>query len=406
MIPRLAHDHLINALKRSPAVALLGARQVGKTTLAKTLGQSLEKPTLYLDLERPSDLAKLQEPELYLRDQHNRLIILDEVQRLPELFPILRGVIDERIAAGESASQFLLLGSASLDVVQGASESLAGRIAYMELGTLNLMEMPVLENRWATHAPDAMNSLWLRGGFPRSLLQPDNAASLDWRQDFITSYLERDIPALGPRVPAESLRRFWTMLAHGQGCPVNGPTLASNLALSVPTIHRYVDILGDWLLLRCLRPWSGNTGNIGKRLVKTPKTYVRDSGLCHALLNIASLDELLGHPVVGHSWEGFVIENLLSVAPRRVTPWFYRTHAGAEIDLVLEVTPQQRIAIEIKRTLTPKLTKSFNAACADLEPTERYFVYAGTGENLQPYPLAKDVIAMPLLQMMHRVQAL
>ena len=395
MIPRLAHDSLLTSLKRSPAVALLGARQVGKTTLAKTLGAALGKPSIYLDLERPSDLAKIQEPELYLRDQHNTLVILDEVQRLPELFPVLRGVIDERIASGETTTQFLLLGSASLDVVQGASESLAGRVSYFELSALNLMETHLVE----TQGQSAMNTLWLRGGFPRSLLQPDDESSLNWRQDFITSYLERDIPALGPRIPAESLRRFWTMLAHCQGSPVNGPTLASNLSLSVPTIHRYVDILGDLLLLRSLRPWSGN---IGKRLVKTPKTYVRDSGLCHALLNIGSLDELLGHPVVGTSWEGFVIENLLSVAPRRVTPWFYRTHAGAEIDLVLEVTPQQRIAIEIKRTLTPKLTKSFTAACADLEPTERYFVHAGE----EPYPLAKDVTAMPLLKMMERIQAL
>lgn len=395
MIPRLAHDSLLTALKRSPAVALLGARQVGKTTLAKTLGSGLGKPSIYLDLERPSDLAKIQEPELYLRDQHNTLVILDEVQRLPELFPVLRGVIDERIASGETTTQFLLLGSASLDVVQGASESLAGRVSYFELSALNLMETHLVE----TQGQSAMNTLWLRGGFPRSLLQPDDESSLNWRQDFIASYLERDIPALGPRIPAESLRRFWTMLAHCQGTPVNGPTLASNLSLSVPTIHRYVDILGDLLLLRSLRPWSGN---IGKRLVKTPKTYVRDSGLCHALLNIGSLDELLGHPVVGTSWEGFVIENLLSVAPRRVTPWFYRTHAGAEIDLVLEVTPQQRIAIEIKRTLTPKLTKSFTAACADLEPTERYFVHAGE----EPYPLAKDVTAMPLLKMMERIQAL
>ncbi len=395
MIPRLAHDSLLTALKRSPAVALLGARQVGKTTLAKTLGAALGKPSIYLDLERPSDLAKIQEPELYLRDQHNTLVILDEVQRLPELFPVLRGVIDERIASGETTTQFLLLGSASLDVVQGASESLAGRVSYFELSALNLMETHLVE----TQGQSAVNTLWLRGGFPRSLLQPDDESSLNWRQDFIASYLERDIPALGPRIPAESLRRFWTMLAHCQGSPVNGPTLASNLSLSVPTIHRYVDILGDLLLLRSLRPWSGN---IGKRLVKTPKTYVRDSGLCHALLNIGSLDELLGHPVVGTSWEGFVIENLLSVAPRRVTPWFYRTHAGAEIDLVLEVTPQQRIAIEIKRTLTPKLTKSFTAACADLEPTERYFVHAGE----EPYPLAKDVTAMPLLKMMERIQAL
>jgi predicted AAA+ superfamily ATPase len=387
MIPRLAQDSLLAALKRSPAVALLGARQVGKTTLAKTLRVSLGKPSVYLDLERPSDLAKMQEPELYLRDQKNTLVILDEVQRLPELFPILRGVIDERIAGGEAATQFLLLGSASLDVVQGASESLAGRVSYCELGPLNVMEV--------LGKPD-LNTLWLRGGFPRSVLQPDDDSSLIWRQDFITSYLERDIPALGPRVPAESLRRFWTMLAHCQGGPVSGPKLASNLSLSVPTVHRYVDILNDLLLLRALRPWSGN---IGKRLVKTPKIYVRDSGLCHALLNIGSLDELLGHPVVGASWEGFVLENILSVAPRRVIPWFYRTHAGAEMDLVLEVTPQRRIAIEIKRTLTPKLTRSFTLACADLQPAERYIVYAGE----EAYPLGKDVMAMSVQGMMERV---
>jgi len=387
MIPRLAQDSLLAALKRSPAVALLGARQVGKTTLAKTLRASLGKPSVYLDLERPSDLAKMQEPELYLRDQKNTLVILDEVQRLPEVFPILRGVIDERIAGGEAATQFLLLGSASLDVVQGASESLAGRVSYCELGPLNVMEV--------LGQPD-LNTLWLRGGFPRSVLQPDDDSSLIWRQDFITSYLERDIPALGPRVPAESLRRFWTMLAHCQGGPVSGPKLASNLSLSVPTVHRYVDILNDLLLLRALRPWSGN---IGKRLVKTPKIYVRDSGLCHALLNIGSLDELLGHPVVGASWEGFVLENILSVAPRRVTPWFYRTHAGAEMDLVLEVTPQRRIAIEIKRTLTPKVTRSFTLACADLQPTERYIVYAGE----EAYPLGKDVMAMSVQGMMERV---
>ena len=387
MIPRLAQDSLLAALKRSPAVALLGARQVGKTTLAKMLGAALGKPSVYLDLERPSDLAKMQEPELYLRDQKNTLVILDEVQRLPELFPILRGVIDERIAGGEAATQFLLLGSASLDVVQGASESLAGRVSYCELGPLNVMEV--------LGQPD-LNTLWLRGGFPRSVLQPDDDSSLIWRQDFITSYLERDISALGPRVPAESLRRFWTMLAHCQGGPVSGPKLASNLSLSVPTVHRYVDILNDLLLLRALRPWSGN---IGKRLVKTPKIYVRDSGLCHALLNIGSLDELLGHPVVGASWEGFVLENILSVAPRRVTPWFYRTHAGAEMDLVLEVTPQRRIAIEIKRTLIPKLTRSFTLACADLQPTERYIVYAGE----DAYPLGKDVMAMSVQGMMERV---
>jgi predicted AAA+ superfamily ATPase len=387
MIPRLAQDSLLAALKRSPAVALLGARQVGKTTLAKMLGAALGKPSVYLDLERPSDLAKMQEPELYLRVQKNTLVILDEVQRLPELFPILRGVIDERIAGGEAATQFLLLGSASLDVVQGASESLAGRVSYCELGPLNVMEV--------LGQPD-LNTLWLRGGFPRSVLQPDDDSSLIWRQDFITSYLERDIPALGPRVPAESLRRFWTMLAHCQGGPVSGPKLASNLSLSVPTVHRYVDILNDLLLLRALRPWSGN---IGKRLVKMPKIYVRDSGLCHALLNIGSLDELLGHPVVGASWEGFVLENILSVAPRRVTPWFYRTHAGAEMDLVLEVTPQRRIAIEIKRTLTPKVTRSFTLACADLQPTERYIVYAGE----EAYPLAKDVMAMSVQGMMERV---
>lgn len=385
MLKRLVQTTVTGQLGRSPAVALLGPRQVGKTTLARRIAAEWGRPSVYLDLERPSDLAKLRDPELYLRQQAGKLVILDEIQRLPALFPVLRGIIDERRASGEKAGQFLLLGSASLALVQGSSESLAGRIAYIDLGTLNIAEI---------RKKDDPDLLWLRGGFPESFLAPGDEQSFIWREDFIASYLERDIPALGPRVPAETLRRFWTMLAHNQGQTVNAARLAGSLGVSAPTIHRYVDLLIDLLLVRALRPWSGN---VGKRLVKSPKLYVRDSGLVHALLNIQTLDDLQGHPVAGGSWEGFVIENLLDVAPRRAAPFFYRTSAGAEIDLLLEMTPHRRIAIEIKRSLSPALSKGFHLGCEALGIKEQYLVYPGA----EAYPLSGTVKVMPLREMMN-----
>ncbi len=388
MLPRLIEPLLLQSLNRSPAVALLGPRQVGKTTLARRLAAAGAKPSVYLDLERPSDRAKLRDPELYLRAQAGRLVILDEIQRVPSLFPLLRGLIDDRRAAGEKTGHFLLLGSASLDLVQGASESLAGRIAYVDLGILTVEEI---------RKKDHPDTLWLRGGFPESFLAGSDAESLIWREDFIASYLERDIPALGPRVPAETLRRFWTMLAHNQGQMLNAAKLASGLGVTGPTITRYVDLLIDLMLVRALRPYSGT---IGKRLVKTPKIFVRDSGLVHALLSLETLDALQGHPVVGSSWEGFVIENLLNVLPRQVIPSFYRTAAGAEIDLLLEISPKKRIAIEIKRSLSPVLSKGFYQACADLNIQESYVVYPGT----EAYPLSKTVQILPLKAMMAKLR--
>ena len=330
-----------------------------------------------------------RDPELYFEQQGDNLLIIDEIQRLPELFQVLRGIIDERRAAGKMHGQFLLLGSVSLDLAQGSSESLAGRIAYVDLGILTAAEV----------MPEGdLNRLWLRGGFPQSYLAQTDEESFEWREYFITSYLERDIPALGPRVPAETLRRFWMMLAHNQGQTVNAANLAANLSVSAPTIHRYVDLLSDLLLVRALRPWSGN---VGKRLVKSPKIYLRDSGLTHSLLSIATFDDLLGHPVVGSSWEGFVIENLLSAISQRANPFFYRTNKGAEIDLLIEMPSQKKIAIEIKRSLSPTLSKGFHFGCDSVGVDQRYVVYPGK----ERYPLSKDIDVIPLLDMMLELQS-
>lgn len=390
-ILRQAREKIVSQLKVSPAVVILGPRQVGKTTLALDISQHIKKPSIYLDLERPSDLQKMSDPELYLEHQSGKLVILDEVQRTPELFPILRSVIDERRRSGEKVGQFLLLGSASLDLIQNASESLAGRISYMDLGVLNIQETGL--------SIPQQNKLWLRGGFPESFLSDSDQGSFGWRESFIMSYLERDIPLISPRIPAETLRRFWMMIAHNQGQMINASNIASGLGVSTPTVIRYVDLLIDLLLLRSLKPWASN---VGKRLVKSPKIYIRDSGLTHALLNIQTLDQLQGHPVVGGSWEGFVIENILSVCPSRTNAFFYRTSAGAEIDLILEISSSKKIAIEIKRSLSPQVSKGFYIGCQDIGVREedRYLVYPGK----ETYPVSKDVQAIPLDQLMERLK--
>lgn len=388
-ILRQSQDEIIHQLQKSPSVAILGPRQVGKTTLALDIAQRIKKPSVYLDLERPSDLQKISDPELYLEHQSGKIVIIDEVQRMPQLFPILRSVIDARRRSGEKVGQFLLLGSASLDLIQKASESLAGRIVYVDLGVLNIMEAGI--------GSAQQNKLWLRGGFPESFLAHSDQDSFDWRESFIMSYLERDIPLLGPRIPAETLRRFWMMMSHNQGQILNATSIASGLGVSTPTVIRYVDLLTDLLLMRSLKPWASN---IGKRLVKNPKIYIRDSGLAHALLNIQTLDNLQGHPVVGGSWEGFVIENILSMCPQRTNAFFYRTSAGAEIDLVLEVTSSRRIAIEIKRSMTPQVSKGFHLGCQDIGAKERYVVYPGK----EAYSLSKDVRAISLAQLMEQLK--
>lgn len=391
MIPRHLTPKLQAYLRQFPAVALLGPRQVGKTTLAhrQTVQRSDVPPPDYLDLENPYDLEKLQDAAFYLRQRTDRLVILDEVQRMPGLFQILRGIIDERILAGQQAGHFLLLGSASIDLLHQSSESLAGRIAYLELGPLNLLEVPAERER----------PLWVRGGFPRSFLAESDTESLRWRDQFISTYLERDIPLLGPRIPAETLRRFWTMLAHHQGGLLNAANLASSLAVDGKTVAKYLDLMVDLLLVRRLPPYHAN---VSKRLVKSPKTYVRDSGLIHSLLRIDSFEQLLGHPIAGMSWEGYVIETLLMNAPNRTQSSFYRTATGTEIDLVLELPGGRCWAIEIKRNSAPKLEKGFRLALEDVQPNKAFIVYGGE----ERYPKSEGVEAIGLREMAQELAGL
>lgn len=303
---------------------MIGPRQVGKTTLAQDIAEA--RGALYLDLEDTNDRAKLTSPALFLRQYEDRLVVLDEIHRVPELFQTLRGVIDQGRRKGRRTGRFLILGSASIDLLRQSGESLAGRIEYVDMRPLDVTEVGA--------GGGESDRLWIRGGFPDSFLAQNDPDSLKLRKSFIRTYLERDVPQFGPRVPEETLARLWTMLAHGQSTLLNASRLAAGLSLTAPTVTKYIDLLVDLLLVRRLPPWHAN---IGKRLVKSPKVYVRDSGLVHALLGIEDYNAVAGHPVVGASWEGFVIENLLSVAPDRTRAHFYRTAAGAEIDLVLEL---------------------------------------------------------------------
>jgi predicted AAA+ superfamily ATPase len=381
MIPRRLLSALTSALTEAPAVALLGPRQVGKTTLALELAAS--RPAVYLDLESEADRAKLSEPELYLAQHADKLVILDEIQRTPQLFRSLRGLIDVGRRRGQGKGRFLVLGCASIDLLKQSSESLAGRIRYLELAPLDAGEV----------GGERLDTLWLRGGFPESLLANSDAASLRWRVDFIRTYLERDIPQLGPRIPAETLRRLWTMLAHQQGGLLNAAALARALAVDGKTVASYLDLLVDLLLVRRLAPWHGN---VRKRLVKSPKVYVRDSGLVHALLGLGDREALLAHPVAGGSWEGLAIESLIAAAPNGTDAYFFRTAAGAEIDLLLKL-PGQRApwAIEAKRGLAPKIERGFHLACDDVRPRRRLVVYGGA----ERFPLAENVEAVSLVDL-------
>jgi hypothetical protein len=377
MIHRRLQAHLRSLLAEYPAVALLGPRQVGKTTLALEVAQSVD--SVYVDLESAADRAKLSDAELYLADHEDRLVILDEVHRVPDLFQSLRGLIDRGRRRGKRTGRFLLLGSASMDLLRQSGETLAGRIAYLELNPLDALEVAAKEH----------DELWVRGGFPDSFLAKNDGRSLSWRENFIRTYLERDVPQLGPRIPAETLRRFWVMLAHSQGGLLNAAALARGLGVDGKTIARYLDLMVDLLLVRRLMPWHRN---VGKRLVKSPKVYVRDSGVAHALLGLGSKEDLLGHPVIGQSWEGFVIENLLAVAPERSEASFYRASGGAEIDLVLTLPGRKPWAIEVKRSLDPKPAKGFHSACKDVKPEARFVVYPGA----ERFAISKEVEAVSL----------
>ena len=380
MIERRLLPELQLLLADYPAVALLGPRQVGKTTLALKVAETIN--SIYLDLESAADRSKLADPELYLVDHEDKLVILDEVHRIPELFQSLRSLIDRGRRKGKRAGRFLLLGSASMELMQQTGETLAGRIAFLELSPIGVLEV----------TPEEYDRLWNRGGFPDSLLASNDAKSNLWRQNFIRTYLERDVPQLGPRIPAETLRRFWVMLAHIQGGPLNAASLSRGLGVDGKTVAKYLDLMVDLLLVRRLAPWHRN---IGKRLVKSPKIYVRDSGVVHALLGLGSKEDVLGHPVAGHSWEGFVVENLVNVAAAGTEASYYRASGGAEIDLILTLGGRKPWAIEIKRSLEPKVGRGFHEACADIKPEAKFVVYPGEEE----FPLPRNIRAVNVADM-------
>lgn len=386
MLPRRLRERLNHLLHHSPAVVLLGPRQVGKTTLALEIAQS--RPSLYLDLEEEEDRVRLSDPVRYLAEHEEELVILDEVHRVPELFQRLRGIIDRRRRQKKPNGHFLLLGSAAMDLLRQSGESLAGRISYLELGPFDPLEV---EN---------METLWVRGGFPRSFLASSDDLSMEWRRDFIRTYLERDIPQFGSRIAAETLRRFWTMLAHNQCQILNAANLAGGLGVDGKTIASYLDLLVDLLLVRRLPAWHRN---VGKRLVKSPKVYVRDTGIAHALLRIRDKETLLSHPVVGQTWESFVIESLISAAPEGTEAHYYRTSTGNEIDLLLSLPGDKLWAVEIKRSSNPKVERGFHVACEDLRPQKRFVVYPG--KDRFPIAAETEVIGVPdMARALHAVK--
>lgn len=382
MIKRYIYQNVLQALARQAAVALIGPRQVGKTTLALDIAANRE--AVYLDLESLEDREKLRNPALFLGKNEKKLVILDEIHRVPEIFQTLRGLIDQGRRKGLRTGRFLILGSASIDLLRQSGETLAGRIEYIDMEPLNILE---------TNKDNVDPAkLWVRGGFPDSYLAENDEDSYAYRRNFIRTYLERDVPQFGPRIPSETLERLWIMLAHNQGQFLNASRLAASLSITAPTVSSYIDLLVDLLLVRRLQPLHANTK---KRLIKAPRIYVRDSGITNALLGINDYNQLSGHPVFGAGWEGFVIENLLSVAPTRTSASFYRTAAGAEIDLVLDLPGGKRWAIEIKSGLVPRLEKGFYNAFEDIKPDRSFVVYAGTDR----YPITENTEAISLVDL-------
>lgn len=388
MFERSVEDKVNTGLRRQAAVALIGPRQVGKTTLARAICE--RQGGIYLDLESPRDRGKLADTEFFLSRYTDQLVVLDEIHRVPELFQPLRGIIDEGRRKNQGLGRFLLLGSASIDLLKQSGESLAGRIEYVEMNPLDCLEVP--------GGLDALTQLWVRGGFPDSYLCKSDEDSFAYRSNFIRTYLERDVPQFGPRIPAETLERLWTMLAHSQGGLLNAAKFGASLSLTGRTISNYIDLFADLLMVRRLPPWHANTK---KRLVKSPRVYVRDSGLTHALLGLASFEQVAGHPVLGASWESFVIENLLAGVPERTSAGFYRTSAGAEIDLVLQLPGKTKPwAIEIKYGLSPKPSRGFHQAIEDLDVEKAFVVYSGD----ERYPLSESTEVIGLRELASHIQ--
>jgi len=367
------------ALLHFPVVALVGPRQCGKSTFARNLLARRDDKPVYLDLEDPSDLAKLGDGVTFFRHNQDKLVCLDEVQRRPELFRDLRPVVDSNDRPG----QFIVLGSASPELLRQSSESLAGRVAYIELGPFKLDELPM--------TTEGVRRLWLRGGFPRSLLAPDDAVSSWWRREFVRTFLERDVPQWGFRIPADTVGRLWRMLAHEHGQVLNVSRLAQSLGVSPPTVRSYVDLLAATYMIRLLPPL---VPNLGKRVVKSPRVFIRDTGILHSLSGLDDFNELLGHPCLGSSWEGLVIEHAIAALPNWA-PHVYRTSRGAELDLVLE-KGRRRLVVEARASAAPTVTRGFWSALDDVEP-EAAFVVAPVDEA---YPLRGNVPVVPLAAMM------
>ena len=386
MIPRTAHlTRIATLLDRFPVVALVGARQTGKTTLARMLAAERDEPTHFFDLEDPADEARLAEPGLVLRPLHG-LVVVDEVQWMPRLFELLRVLADRP----DSPARFLVLGSASPDLVRGASETLAGRIAYHRLPGFSLAEFGV--DRW--------QDLWLRGGFPRSTLAPDDAVSAEWRRQFVDTFLTRDVPALGVgSIPATTARRFWTMLAHGHGQLLNASALGRSFGISDTTVRRYLDTLTGAFVVRQLLPWHAN---VRKRQVRSPKVFVEDTGLLHTLLGLETQEDLERHPVLGASWESFAMQQVVAhLGARHDECFFWATHSGAELDLLV-VRGNRRLGFEFKRTETPRMTKSMHSALADLELERLDVVHAGQAT----FPMTEQVRAVAARSILDEVPPL
>ncbi len=375
MIKRRLQAAIEKSLKVYPVVGIIGPRQVGKTTLAKIIQSRIEKKVIYLDLELPSDLNKLYDPELYLKQFTDSLVIIDEIQRMQSLFPLIRALVDQKRIGG----RFLILGSASPDLIKQASESLAGRIIYHELKPFTMFEIGC----------EDLNRLWSRGGYPLSYLSKDNDESFKWREAFIKTYLEMDIPQLGIHVPSLNLRRFWTMLSHLHGQLWNASQIANSLGISAPTARNYLDILEDTFIVRQLHPYYFN---IKKRIVKSRRVYIRDTGILHTLLMIKNIEDLQSHPILGGSWEGFVIEQILSIVLDSWQSFFYRTSAGAELDLLLFDNKNNRIGIEVKYSAAPRISKGFWNAYKDLSCKKGFVVYPGNDS----YPLGNNVYTLPV----------
>ena len=378
-LPRSAEPALLQLVRTQPAVVLVGPRQVGKTSLAKHLASQLSKPVVYFDLENPDDFNQLANPSLLLGPLKDHTVILDEVQRVPSLFPLLRSLIDQHRQAG----RFILLGSASPELIRDTSESLAGRVAYLELQPFSSYELPGTID-YRQH--------WLRGGFPESLLAGDDEESLLWRENFIRSYLERDLPMLGLRADPMLIRRLWSMLAHLNAQVANLATLANSLDISAPTVRRYLDFMESAFLIRQLPPWFANTK---KRLVKTPKIYLRDTGLLHALLRIENMGLLHSHPALGASWESYIVQEIAARLPARADMFFYRTHDGTEADLVITRSGIPHTLLEIKYSTTPKPGKGFFIAKNDLATTRNFMICPVS----KGYPITEDVAVLSYLEL-------